>query len=260
MPKWAKLLLAIALLPVCAGAARTLWMVIQHAGAPDTTWVPLLAGAACWLVIFAMLPKPMWLYVLGHEFTHVLWTWLFGGAVKQMKVTSAGGHVVVSKSNFLIILAPYFFPLYAGLVILTYAVGHFIWNWHGLLPFFYLAVGAAYAFHLTLTFSSSRPSNRISPAKAGCSPGLLFSWATFAFSCWASPCSAQKSACWTPSAGGWKTPAASSFGCGASSNRPPPLQKRPAASLASPKVAKKCQQFILEFLVGLDSSSGKLWI
>lgn len=152
MPKWAKFLLAIALLPVCAGAARTLWMVVQHAGTPDTTWVPLLAGAACWLVIFAMLPKPMWLYVLGHEFTHVLWTWLFGGAVKQMKVTSAGGHVVVSKSNFLIILAPYFFPLYAGLVILSYAVGHFIWNWHGLLPFFYLAVGAAYAFHLTLTF------------------------------------------------------------------------------------------------------------
>lgn len=152
MPKWAKLLIAVALLPVCAGAAMTLWMVVHRAGTPDTTWVPLLAGAACWLVIFAMLPKPMWLYVFGHEFTHVLWTWLFGGSVKQMKVTANGGHVVVSKSNFLIVLAPYFFPFYAAIVILVFEIGHLIWNWHALLPFFYLAVGAAYAFHLTLTF------------------------------------------------------------------------------------------------------------
>ena len=83
----------------------------------DTVWVPLLAGAACWLVIFLLLPKPMWIYVFGHELTHALWTWLFGGQVKKMKVTSDGGHVVISKTNFLIALAPYFFPLYAVLVI-----------------------------------------------------------------------------------------------------------------------------------------------
>jgi len=151
MPKWAKFLLAIALLPVCAGAARALCMVIQRAGAPDTTWVPLLAGAACWLIIFAALPKPMWLYVLGHEFTHVLWTWLFGGQVKRMKVSSGGGHVVVSKTNFLIVLAPYFFPIYAAVVVAIFALGHLLWHWQGLMPFFHLAVGAAYAFHLTLT-------------------------------------------------------------------------------------------------------------
>ena len=152
MPKWAKLIIAIALLPVCAGAARTLWMVLQRCGSADTTWVPFLAGAACWLVIFLMLPKPLWLYVLGHEFTHVLWTWLFGGKVKRMKVTSSGGHVVISKTNFLIALAPYFFPFYAVGVVALFALGHLIWNWHGYLPFFHLAVGAAYAFHVTLTF------------------------------------------------------------------------------------------------------------
>jgi len=32
--------------------------------------VPLLAGAACWVVIFLLLPKPMWIYVFGHELTH----------------------------------------------------------------------------------------------------------------------------------------------------------------------------------------------
>ena len=69
-----------------------------------------------------------------------------------MKVTSAGGHVVISKTNFLIALAPYFFPLYAVVVIGVFALGNWIWNWHGYLVWFHLVVGAAYAFHVTLTF------------------------------------------------------------------------------------------------------------
>jgi hypothetical protein len=152
MPKWVKFIIAIAFLPVCAGAAKALWVVLRAAYGADTVWVPMLAGAACWVVIFYFLPKPMLIYVFGHELTHALWTWLFGGRVKRMKVSSSGGHVIISKTNFLIALAPYFFPVYAVIVIVLFAIGHLIWNWHSYLVFFYLAVGAAYAFHVTLTF------------------------------------------------------------------------------------------------------------
>jgi hypothetical protein len=152
VPKWVKLIIAIVLLPVCAGAARALWLVLRAGYGADTVWVPMLAGAACWVVIFLMLPKPMWIYVFGHEFTHALWTWLFGGQVKKMKVTSSGGHVVISKTNFVIALAPYFFPVYAVIVIALFAIGHLIWDWHSYLVYFYIIVGAAYAFHVTLTF------------------------------------------------------------------------------------------------------------
>lgn len=138
------------LLPVCAGAARALWLVLRAGYGADTVWIPLLAGAACWIVIFLLLPKPMWIYVLGHELTHALWTWLFGGQVKRMKVTSKGGHVIISKTNFVIALAPYFFPLYVIIVIVLFALGHLIWGWPQV--WFLLCVGAAYAFHLTLTF------------------------------------------------------------------------------------------------------------
>jgi hypothetical protein len=152
VPKWIKFILAIFLLPICGGAARALWLVLRACGSADTTWVPILGGAACWIVIFLLLPKPMWLYVLGHEFTHALWTWLFGGQVKKMKVSSKGGHVVISKTNFFIALAPYFFPLYALIVIFTFAIGHLIWDWKTYLVYFHLLVGAAYAFHVTLNF------------------------------------------------------------------------------------------------------------
>jgi len=151
VPKWTKFLIAVLLLPVCAGAALALLKVLVASGSADTTWVPLLGGALCWVVIFIFLPKPMWIYVLGHELTHALWTWLFGGEVKKIKVRSSGGHVLISKTNFVIALAPYFFPLYAVIVIGMFALGNLIWNWHGYLIWFHLLVGAAYAFHVTLT-------------------------------------------------------------------------------------------------------------
>ncbi len=79
-----------------------------------------LGGDACRRGVLAghlpLLPKPMRVYVFGHELTHAIWTWLFGGRVKRFKATSTGGHVVDHEEQFLITLAPYFFPLYVVLV------------------------------------------------------------------------------------------------------------------------------------------------
>lgn len=151
MLKWLKFLIAILLLPVCAGAAMALGAVLRISGGADITWIPFLGGVACWCVIFFLLPKPMLIYVFGHELTHALWVWLFGGRLKKMKVSSKGGHVIITKTNFLITLAPYFFPLYAVIVIAAFAIGHWIWGWENLFVFFNLLLGAAYAFHVTLT-------------------------------------------------------------------------------------------------------------
>ncbi|HEX3800137.1 MAG TPA: hypothetical protein VH413_15695 [Verrucomicrobiae bacterium] len=152
MPKWCKTIVAILLLPVCLGAIKALWLVFRHSSDASTMWVALGGGAACWIVIYLMLPKPMWIYVVGHEFTHVLWTWLFGGKVKKFKASAKGGHVVVTKTNFLIALAPYFFPVYAAIVVAVFIIGHLIWNWLPYLVWFHLLLGAAYAFHVTLTW------------------------------------------------------------------------------------------------------------
>jgi hypothetical protein len=145
----------ILLLPVCLATAQALWLVLAHAGAGAAAriWLPLLAGVACWVVVFLLLPKPMWIYVLGHESTHALWTWIFGGKVKRFKAASSGGHVVTTKNNFVITLAPYFFPFYAVLVVLVFLVGDLLWHWRQVyLPWFHLLLGAAYAFHVTLTW------------------------------------------------------------------------------------------------------------
>ena len=153
MPKWFKTMVALLLLPLCLGAVKALGLVLRHNGGDaGTTWVAIGGGAACWVVIYLLLPKPMWVYVLGHEFTHVLWTWLFGGKVKKFKATSQGGHVIVTKNNFLISLAPYFFPVYAAIVVGVFVIGHLIWNWAPYVVWFHLLLGAAYAFHVSLTW------------------------------------------------------------------------------------------------------------
>jgi hypothetical protein len=156
MPKWVKTLIAILLLPLAIGATRALARVLGASGGADTVWVPLVAGAACWLVILLLLPRPMLVYVLGHELTHALWTWLFGGRVKKFKASASGGHVVVSRNNFLITLAPYFFPFYAALVVAVFVAGNLVWGWTGYLAWFHLLLGAAYAFHVTLTCHALR--------------------------------------------------------------------------------------------------------
>jgi hypothetical protein len=154
VPKWCKTIVGLLLLPACVGAVLALGRVFRESQAAETTWVVTISGAACWIVIYLLLPKPMWVYVFGHELTHALWTWLFGGKVKGFKASASGGHVVVTKSNFLIALAPYFFPVYAVLVFLLFAAGNWAWNWHPYVVWFHLLVGMAYAFHVTLTWNA----------------------------------------------------------------------------------------------------------
>jgi hypothetical protein len=163
MPKWAKFVVAVLLLPLCVGAGLALARVVRVSGSADTVWVAFIAGAACWVVIYVLLPKPMWVYVFGHELTHALWVWLMGGRVKRFKATAKGGHVVVTKTNFLIALAPYFFPLYAVIIILIFLGVQQFW--------FHLLAGASYAFHLTLTWYvlQTRQSDITDQ-------GYLFSW------------------------------------------------------------------------------------
>jgi hypothetical protein len=153
MPKWVKLIAGILLLPICLGTAEAVWTALSNAGGMTVVWMPMLAGAACWVVVFLLLPKPMWVYVFGHELTHAVWTWLFGGSVRSFKARSSGGHVITTKTNFLIALAPYFFPLYAVLVVVVFVIGDLLWHWgRSYLPWFHLLLGAAYAFHVTLTY------------------------------------------------------------------------------------------------------------
>jgi len=152
-----KFLIAVALLPLLAGEVWTLVELALHsapAGQWRETWfVSLAAGFVTWVVIFALLPRTMWLYVLGHEFTHALAAMLAGGKVTAFHVSSKGGHVLTDKVNWWIALSPYFVPIYALIWTALWITVNFYYPLRAWQPILYFGIGLFWAFHVTFTAS-----------------------------------------------------------------------------------------------------------
>ena len=91
------------------------------------------------------------MYVMGHELTHALAAVLQGGRADDLQVSSSGGRVKVSVSNFLVALAPYFFPLYTFIVLPVYWISDPKYHLYIL-----FVLGLTLAFHFSLTAYSLR--------------------------------------------------------------------------------------------------------
>ena len=149
-------MVGVVLLPIVAGVSWALFGQLRgpYSAHPDETF--FLMGAAGYCFCHLVFHRPILAYVLAHESTHVLWTWLFGGKVKRFKVSSRGGHVKVTRANVLVTLAPYFFPLYALLALAGYAAAVALAPESRVRSIMVALVGAAWAFHALLTLGTLR--------------------------------------------------------------------------------------------------------
>ena len=154
--KWVKFVFAIFLLPICGVLTQTFFTVFARATVTQRLWAGeefwfFSLGAVLWLIAFFGLPRPILIYVFGHELTHALWVWLMGGRVSRFRVGPDGGHVVTTKANFWIALAPYFFPIYSILTIAIYGALSLFLNMQPYGRLLYGVIGATWAFHFTFT-------------------------------------------------------------------------------------------------------------
>ena len=94
------------------------------------------------------------MYVLGHELTHALSGMLFGAKASRLKVTDKGGSVNLTKTNFIITLAPYFFPFYTFVVGIAALIVLIFVRPLPLIPLWVALVGFTWAFHLLFTLDS----------------------------------------------------------------------------------------------------------
>ncbi|MCD4812571.1 hypothetical protein K8S19_02610 [bacterium] len=115
------------------------------------TQLALITGAGIYLVMHLLLWKPVFMHVMGHELTHAFWAVILGGRIKSLLVSREGGQVTLSKTNFFIALAPYFFPIYTFLILPIYFIA--APKFYSVLAFF---VGFTLAFHIGLTLHSLR--------------------------------------------------------------------------------------------------------
>ena len=156
-----RFIVGLLLLPACAAATLALLHLIKAIPTTSQWLIPapalaLTAGFVLWLGLFALLPPAVRAYILAHELTHALWGMAFGARVENLNVSKNGGSVTLSKNNFLITLAPYFFPLYTVLVVAAYFVVSLFFDlrpwrllWLGL-------TGFTWGLHFTFTMSSLR--------------------------------------------------------------------------------------------------------
>jgi hypothetical protein len=114
-------------------------------------------GAAVWTGWFCLSmaiwkqPRPIRMYVFGHEMMHMLMARLSKGVVKDYHISRDGGYIVTNKYNFLIALAPYLWPFYSVPVLAAWSVS-FLWRD---VPYVREALlwllGLTWMFHLTFT-------------------------------------------------------------------------------------------------------------
>jgi hypothetical protein len=147
-----KILFGMILVPFCFGftwqfAAAILTVTYR----PDTPYY-FIAGGLLYLTIHLLFKKPIFTYVVGHELTHALFAMLFGGSVKSIHASDRGGRVTISKSNFIITLAPYFFPLYTFAALALYWIARIAEARETVSDVLIFVSGATFAFHLVLTF------------------------------------------------------------------------------------------------------------
>lgn len=113
-------------------------------------------GIALWIVVLSGLrgPKMIWMYVLGHEYTHAAFALACGGKIlKAPTVTARGGEVVTTKNNVLISLSPYFVPFYSVIAALIYGGLQLLFDFGAVHErAFFSAIGFTWAFHMTFTF------------------------------------------------------------------------------------------------------------
>ena len=154
--RWVKTVFAIFLLPFCAILTQTFFTVFARATVTERLWAGeefwfFSLGAVLWLIAFFGLPRPIVVYVFGHELTHALWVLLMGGRISRFRVGREGGHVITNRTNFWIALTPYFFPLYSILAIGIYGLLSLHYNVQPYGRLLYAVIGVTWAFHLTFT-------------------------------------------------------------------------------------------------------------
>ncbi len=154
-----KLFIGLFLAPLCAAFSLTLWDLINAIRPESASLIPLpaaamLIGLGLWLILYFIIPRPVRTYILAHELTHALWGALMGASIFSIKVNKDRGAVTLSKNNFLITLAPYFFPFYTVLTVAAYYLLSVFIEVERYELFWLGAIGLTWGFHLTFTISA----------------------------------------------------------------------------------------------------------
>ena len=151
---------ALLLLPICLVTSWTFLSRFSHATLEQGFWQTpefwyFATGALLmigWFWSGLLKSFFLYLYVLGHELTHVVFVIICRGKVTDFHVSTTGGYITTNKTNLLIALSPYFVPFWSLVFGLIYVVVNLFarlephWS-----LVFYGVIGMTWTFHMIWT-------------------------------------------------------------------------------------------------------------
>lgn len=149
------------LLPLAIGLARGLVWAERFYGRPEILGMSAPAGLfvlgfLAFAVAYAAFRIPAYPYVLAHEFTHVIFGLVAGARISSLKIKPEEGSVRITHQSILVLLSPYFVPLYLLVVLALFGafslLGPMIGTFLG--QAFAVLCGAAWGFHFCFTVNS----------------------------------------------------------------------------------------------------------
>lgn len=120
-------LVGIALTPLSAGLVRTLIEAEREFGRPSILGMSDSAGLftlgfLAFAVLYVAIRIPALPYVFGHELTHVIFGLFKGGEISGFKAKEVNGSVKITRQGILVLLSPYFFPLYLVVLLIVFGI------------------------------------------------------------------------------------------------------------------------------------------
>ena len=153
--------MGFALLPLAIGLARGLVWAERHYGLPEMMGMSapsalFVVGFLAFAILYAAFRIPSFPYVVAHEFTHVLFGLVAGARVTGWNVKPEKGSVRITHHGILVLLSPYFVPLYLLVVLAVFGALSLLGPMIGTLPgqAFALLCGAAWGFHFCFTVNN----------------------------------------------------------------------------------------------------------
>jgi hypothetical protein len=154
--RWLKQVIAVFLVPPAVVLTRAFFSSFSQATIHHRFWASeefwfFALGSILWVIMFFGLPRPLVMYVFGHELSHAISVWLMGGRVSKFEVRAEGGYIITDTNNVWIALAPYFLPIYSVLVMMIYGGLSAFVDVEPYRRWFFGAIGFTWTFHLTFT-------------------------------------------------------------------------------------------------------------
>ena len=157
--KQIKFIIGIILSPTIIPVTKTLFFVLTNQSKYNFNYDTLFIVAISFilgLLALNILPKPKKLYIISHELSHAFFGILFGSKIKSIRIFKNSGFVKLSKTNFIITLAPYFFPFFSIIIIIVYYLLSLFFPVTNYYNIFIILVSLTYSFHIFFTIHIMR--------------------------------------------------------------------------------------------------------